>query len=85
MTRTIDYILIYVIFLLSVHGSDKKYRYLFSLVDSWFPYRHLCFASSLSNEFSLVTSAGCVLNRNLSLLAIKYNPGNFIIHQVIKD
>lgn len=47
-------------------------NYLFSVVENFFPYKHLCFASTLSHNL-LITSADCVFRRSPKLIAVKFN------------
>ena len=47
-------------------------NYLFSVIENYFPYRHLCFATSLSENL-LITSADCVFRRSTKLIAVKFN------------
>ena len=84
-------LLLNVLFLMNVRMLDKKVAlkeeelnfYLFSIIDSYFPYRHLCFATSLSEKL-LITSADCVINRNIHLIAVKINLNSKIKSQRFK-
>lgn len=54
-----------------VVNSKPELGCLFSIVDNYFPYKHICFAITLKVNL-LVTTADCVLERNASLIAAKY-------------
>ena len=62
----------FLIHLLDILPVMTERNYLFSLIENYFPHRHLCFATSLSENL-LITSADCVYRRSPKLTAVKFN------------
>lgn len=63
--------LIYLSGVIATHVMPERH-YLFSVIENYFPYRHLCFATTLSENL-LITSADCVFRSSPKLIAVKFN------------
>lgn len=71
------HLLYFVFYLLLIRVNSEQFNYLFSIIENYSPYRHLCFGTSLTENL-LITSADCVLLSKLdqNLIAVKFNSKN---------